>query len=321
MSLYRHPDASIAEWLADGPVELSSPARRAISSEIRTIRQRRPIVLWRPSARQTRLVAVGGLLALALALAVAAGAARLLLPPPAETATPTNTAMSTEATHLPATCAGASPSSPEQGRGSVGIPGVKVWIDYCQAAQLAVYTGSGARMVGFGSVPGCLGDRPAAADHGVVVADVTGAKRHGSLIQQPQIGTDAETFLRDLDVPLPYPPQNLVIDFEVDDVALTQVAGATAWSARVAATIVPWASHLELPFGATSGCLEFGTPNRVWVFDVGRSIVVVQAWASDEPALAAWLPEATRFIDALRLRADGPSTPFIEPTPSPGPAN
>ena len=306
MSLYRHPDPAIAAWLADGPADLSSHARRAISSKIRTTPQRRAIHSWVPTRRRSRLLIAGIMLSLALALAVAAGAVRLLLPQPTESPMPTASAQ------LSPNCGG--------GRSSVGIPGTKVWVDYCQSAPLAIHTGLGMGIVGFGSVPECLIDEPAVGERGVVVADVRGARRHGSVIEQPRIGTDAETFLRDLDVPLPYPPQGVVIDFEVDDVATTRLAGMTAWSARVAPTHVPWAAHLEL-FAGRGGCLEFGRPNTVWVFDIGQSIVLVQAWASDEGALTAWLPEATRFIDAFRFRSDGPTTSIVPPTLSSGPAN
>jgi hypothetical protein len=38
--------------------------------------------------------------------------------------------------------------------------------------------------------------------------------------------------------------------------------------------------------------------------DVGSSIVLVQAWASDDAVLEAWLPQATRLVDTFRFRPE-----------------
>ena len=196
--------------------------------------------------------------------------------------------------------------------GTVTIPGTALSVDYSLPAELNLHAGMTDGVVGFGTPVG-LPERLAGTDmqqivhggHGVAVVDVTSAVRHGSLIEQPPIGTDAETFLHDLDTPLPY--QDGVIDFEVHDVAATQLAGRTAWAARVDVPVLdpPMWSHID-KFGAIDrGCaVEFGIANRVWVFDVGTSIVLVQAWASDDQALTAWLPDATKLIDAFRLRSD-----------------
>jgi hypothetical protein len=199
------------------------------------------------------------------------------------------------------------------GQGTVTIPGTTLSIDYSLPAAFELEADAADGVVGFGTpygLPQFLARAPERAilpgSSGVAVVDVTTAIRHGSLIEQPRIGTDAETFLRDLDIALPY--QNGVIDFEVADVAATQLAGTTAWSARVTVPDLdpPMWSHIDKLEGSNRDCaVEFGMANRVWVLDVGSSIVLVQAWAADDAALTAWLPDATQLMDTFRFRSDG----------------
>jgi len=177
-------------------------------------------------------------------------------------------------------------------------------MDYSLPATLDLATPAGDGAVAF-RAPFAS---PFQSSHGIAVVDVTRAIRHGSLIVQPRLGTDAETFLRDLDIAIPYPYNGVdgVIDFEVDDVALTHLAGMPAWTARVSVPELdpPMWSHIDT---ASRDCaVEFGLPNRIWVMDVGSSIVLVQAWASDDAELAAWLPEATLLVDTFRFRSEAP---------------
>ena len=90
---------------------------------------------------------------------------------------------------------------------------------------------------------------------------------------------------------------------------LTRLAGMPAWSARVSVPDLspPMWSHINSQLGGGRDCaVEFGLPNRVWLMNVGSSMVLVQAWASDEPGLEAWLPDATRLADTFRLRSTTP---------------
>ena len=187
-------------------------------------------------------------------------------------------------------------------QGTVTLPGTPLTVDYDLQAELGLDAASANGAVGFGTPLGLPQDF--SRGHGVVVADVSDAVRHGSLVQQPVLGTDAETFLRDLDMAFPY--QDKFIDFKVDDIAPTQTAGMPAWSATISVPHdVSMFSHIDVLRGGDRGCAaEFGMANRVWVVDVGSSVVLVQAWASDDLALDAWLPDATRLIDALRIRSD-----------------
>jgi hypothetical protein len=324
MSFTRHPDPAIAAWLADGPTELSSPTRRAISVTVRTTRQRRSTVSWLPDPHRGRLLALaGGVLAVALTLAVAAGAVRLVgpqpsvlpaqsvLPAPTAPPRPTSPAPTRSAQVMPCWYADTTMTVPSQG--SVTLPGTAVSMDYSLPPTLDLATSAGDGAVAFRapfalprSVVGDGQQESIPVSHGIAVVDVTRAVRHGTLILQPRLGTDAETFLRDLDIAIPYPYNGVdgVIDFEVDDVALTQLAGMPAWTARVSVPELdpPMWSHIDT---AGRGCaVEFGVPNRIWVMDVGSSIVLVQAWASDDAELAAWLPDAIRLVDTFRFRSE-----------------
>jgi hypothetical protein len=326
MSLDRHPDPAIAAWLADGPTELSSPTRSAISVTVRTTRQRRSALSWLPDPHRGRLLALVGVLTVVLTLAVAAGAARLVgpqpsvLPAPSGLTAPTAPAPSTSpaptrsARVAPCWDADATVTVPSEG--SVTLPGTAVSMDYSLPPILNLATSAGDGAVAFRAPfafpPPVVGDgeqESVPASHGIAVVDVTRAVRHGSLILQPRLGTDAETFLRDLDIAIPYPYNGVdgVIDFEVDEVALTQLAGMPAWTARVSVPDLdpPMWSHIDNHEGAGRGCaVEFGMPNRIWVMDVGSSIVLVQVWASDDAELAAWLPDAIRLVDSFRFRSE-----------------
>ena len=189
-------------------------------------------------------------------------------------------------------------------QGSVTLPGTTVTIDYALPAEFGLDAASANGFVGFGMPHGL--PQKFSGGHGVVVADVSEAVRHGSLVEQPILGTDAESFLRDLDVAFPY--QDKIIDFKVDDVVPTEIAKMPAWSATISVPddVSMW-SHIDTLRGGGRGCAaEFGMANRVWVMDVGPSVVLVQAWASDDLALQKWLPDATRLVDALRFRSDAP---------------
>jgi hypothetical protein len=318
MNISRDPDRVIAEWLADGATELPSPARRAISASVRTTQQRESGMSWRSDLGGVRLLVLAGVVAaLALTLGVGAGAMRLVrpqpivLPAPTVTAAPTGTPATTGIRIPP--CYGDATVS-LAGQNPVTLPGTMVSLDYSVPVELDLDMGAAPGVVGFGT-PLWWPHRPSGDgaqgnlldSHGVLVTDVSLAVRHGSLSEQPRLGTDARTFLRDLDIAFPY--QGGVIDFQVDDVAPERLAGLPAWSARVTVPDLspPMWSHIDSQLGGERGCaVEFGLPNRVWVMDVGSSIVLVQAWASDEDALAAWLPDATRLADTFRLR---PATP------------
>ena len=313
MSLHRHPDPAIAAWLADGPTDLSSPTRNAISETVRTTRQRHSRVAWLPEVPLGRLLVLAGIvLATFLALAVAGGGSRLIGPQPTVAPAPAVVQAPSSLEPVRSECWGPGMATiPSEG--TVALRGTTLSLGYAVPVDIELEAGIAGRTVAFGApfaVPHHLGGEGrqpiVPGSLGVHVVDVTGAIRHGSLESQPRIGTDAKTFLGDLDTPHPY--QNGVIDFEVDEVAETQVAGQPAWSARVSVPDLdpPMWSHIDYQ-DADRGCaVDFGVPNRVWVVDVGSSIVLIQAWASDDATLETWLPEATRLIETFRFQSEAP---------------
>jgi hypothetical protein len=258
--------------------------------------------------RGITLLAAAALLLVGGTLAAGSGVLRLpsMVPPvpaPSSAVPVTAPAPTWRAQSAPA-CWEAASTVDIASEGTVSLSGTTVTLDYALPAELGLDTASANGAVGFGTPQG-LPDS-FLMGHGVIVADVSDAVRHGSLVEQPRLGTDAETFLRDLDRAFRY--QDGTIDFHVDDIAPTEIAKMPAWSATISVPddAAMW-SHIDTLGGGRRACAaEFGMANRVWVMDVGPSVVLVQAWAPDDLALDAWLPDATRLVDALRFRSDAP---------------
>ena len=105
MSAPRDPDVILAAWLDDGPADLPSSTRRAISTAVRTTPQARAgfgLPAWRPP--MSRFFVLAGAAAV---VAVAIGAFAILMPgPPAIVGGPANLPTS------PAPVVTATPASP-----------------------------------------------------------------------------------------------------------------------------------------------------------------------------------------------------------------
>src|SRR6187402_3082770 len=120
MSAPRDPDVILAEWLDDGPVDLPSTTRRAISTAVRTTPQARtgfgPLA-WRPTMSKF-LVLAGA----AAAVAIAVGAFAIFMPRP--TGDVGGPALSTASTAPAVTASPASPSAaPVSVSPRVALPG------------------------------------------------------------------------------------------------------------------------------------------------------------------------------------------------------
>jgi hypothetical protein len=297
MSRYRHPDPRIDDWLADGPTSLSGAATIAIKSAARTLPQRRGVTMRWP-ARTTRpmLIAAVAVLVAVATLAFAVGGPVWFTPDPEPSGTPV-ASPSADATS-PAVVIGdgcfelvdVPPGGPPTGR--VVLPASRVAVEYSlpPEMELTVATAEGTLSLA------------ANRTHGVLVVDVTDAVRHGSLIEQPALGTNARTFLDELEKRFPY-TGGQVIDFDVTDVNSTTLGGRPAWSA-----VVTWSAehnswtHIDRATTRDRGCaLEFNVPHRLLVVDVGSSVVAVQVWAATESELTAWLAQGIELADALRI--------------------
>jgi hypothetical protein len=307
MSLYRHPDPRIEAWLADGPTTLSGIATMGIKTAARALPQRRGVALpWSSGGRSTRtmLLAAAAVLAAAATLALVVGGPVWFAPDPGPTATPAaspSAAASAAALASPPTIASAVDCFPLRDQPPGGMPvggatltGLRVAVEYSLPPEAGVTVAMAGGTLGFA----------AEGTHGIVVVDVTEARRHGSLIEQPRLGTDARTFLEDLEKRFPY-TVGQVIDFDVTDLTATTLGGRTAWSAVVtwSAEHNSWTHIDRATYSPTvSACaLEFDVPHRLFVVDVGKAVVAVQIWAATEPELTAWLPQAIGLADSLVL--------------------
>lgn len=133
---------------------------------------------------------------------------------------------------------------------------------------------------------------------GVEISDVSNALLHGSLLFRPYLGTDASTFLSDLN----NTPEYDVIALEPGRVGADHPA--------IRAKVRPgqlegygW-THIDRLENDDRGCsLEFAIPHQLLVTDVGDKTIAVQIWAASEAELDAWLPTAMSFVETFEFRA------------------
>ena len=306
MNGYRHRDPQIEAWLADGPTTLSGTATMAIKSAARTLPQRRGVAVpWSNPNRSTRpMLLAAAVLVAAATLALAVGAPLWFAPDPKPTGTPaTSPAVSASPAALaspPIILTGVNCFPLEEQPPGAAPIGRAVLLHDRVAVEYSLPLDTGLRVVLVGGSLGFIDDQ----GRGIAVVDVTETKRHGSLVQQPPLGTDARTFLEELDKRFPY-VNGQVIDYDVTDLTPTTLGGRPAWSA-----VVTWSAehsswtHIDRSIyrPTESACaLEFDVPHRLFVVDVSSAVVAVQIWAASEPDLAAWLPEAIPLADSLRI--------------------
>ena len=301
MTPYRHPDPAIDAWLADGPTTLSASATLAIKSAARALPQRRVVNIPRPGpARRPLLIAAAAVLAAAAALAVIGGPLWFTPVPEPSSSIAFPSAESSLRADVPDL--GCLPREeqvpPHPLVGRAASPFAALAIDYAVPATtpLSITMSPGLLHLWAGNA------------HGLLVVDVTGATRHGSLVEQPQLGTDAASFLAELEKRFPY--QGTVVDFDVLQLTATTLAERSGWSARVVMNAEHlWVTHIDRI--ASNGtrldrtcAVEFDVNHRLIVLDVGSLIVAVQIWAASEQELARWLPEAMGIADSLRFHEE-----------------
>ena len=297
MSLYRHPDAAIAAWLDDGPIELSRGLAIGVKTSIRATRQRSVVVLPLPLARRgpswRALFAAGAIvLALVTGVAIAAG----MWPPNDSTPSPTTSAdpQAKDGLHiLPADRKGVATSTVVGG-------GWRAQLEYTipdswQLAVMPLPGGDGRQALAFTLDGGAAYAAGAGGrGRGIVVSDVTGATTHynnGVIVGE----RDARTFLTRL-------AETELGQFDVGEVSATSVAGLPALTATVSR------GHVD-----NAGGLDFRMPSQIIAADYRGGILVVQIWAETEAALAAWVPEARGFIATFTLVDPGTRTCWTNP--------
>ena len=305
MSQHRHPDPAIQAWLADGPTSLSGTARLAIKSASRALPQRRGVALpWAGRATRPVLIAATAVVVAVATLALAVGGPLWFTPKPDPSRTPGASptgASSPSAPASPPAIVGGVGCFPLDDEPAGGPPiGRAVLLHGRVAVEYSLPAETGLTVVMAGGTLGFVADRT----RGIAVVDVTETRRHGSLVQQPPLGTDARTFLEELEKRFPY-TGGQVIDFDVNDLTSTVLGGRPAWSAVVtwSAEHDSWTHIDRATYNATdSTCaLEFGVPHRLFVVDVGAAVVAVQIWAATEAELTAWMPQAIGIAGSVRL--------------------
>ena len=300
MTAYRHPDASIAAWLADGPETLSLAARTSVKAAVHTTRQRSVVVLPMPMLRRASpwrvLLAAALALSLVAGLALVAGVVPDLTPEPSATRLPTATPdQPPAATHAP-------PSNPPAGGPAqpiihgAGRTIALEWtfpdgLTYDHGAVFPIFGGEGQQgyyftLDGRGQY-GDLPSTPAATDsdaaRGIVIADVFGATvpyNDGVVLGD----IDAGTFMSRLGASQ---------QFDVGAVTPASVGDLVGLQADVSGTTLERIPKIDLSL-----------PSHLIALNVSGGILAVQIWAASPGGLAAWLPEAMSLLESLR---------FVEP--------
>ena len=131
--------------------------------------------------------------------------------------------------------------------------------------------------------------------HGVFVAPVMTAWGHGSDGRVPLRSTPAG-FLADVG--------SLLFGVELEPVRTTTLDGRAALTTRTAPGISSNHSdlHVDGPITGLSGLYTLMTaPSRLIVADIDGVTVMIQIWASTEDDLAAWMPDALRFVNSIHF--------------------
>ena len=274
---YRHPDPAIAAWLADGPTVATLDSRRTIAAAVRRTGQRRSFGAIEV-ARQSRLLAAAALLIAVAALGIAAAGVRPGIVQSQPTAEPTS-ATSPRSTRVI-----------ERQERTITftyapVDGVRVASLVDPLAAMVVLTSQP-----FATFPREL---PPGV-HGITVAEVTAATRHGSVDPAAFVpfGRTAEAFMHGL---------GASADFTVEDLQPASVGVLPAWSGRVVPKAGRW-SHIMIPSAAgRRDSVEFGNTNVTFVADLDGGLVLVQVWADTPATLSDWLPRAMPFVDSIRF--------------------
>jgi hypothetical protein len=186
---------------------------------------------------------------------------------------------------------------------SMAIPDSDVQVDLPDVQQLASGAQALPGVFGVGDgVPGLSygyefdGDAVyvSSAARGIVVAEVTMARSHGSL-SGDRLGETPESFVAGL---------GDIAGFSVLDPEPVRFADRAAFAATVSTDATPGWKHIDRRTSdGDPGCvLDFALPSRVTVVDVDGRLVLVQIWAANEEGLRAWLPIADAVLESMRLR-------------------
>lgn len=186
--------------------------------------------------------------------------------------------------------------------GPMTIPDSNVLVDLPDLHQLTSIGQAMPGVVGLGDgVPGLSYGYEAdgntvyllTAARGIVVAEVTEARSHGSLTGV-RLGATPGSFVTGL---------RDIAGFTVSDPTSVGFAGLPAVAAEVSSGTASGWRHIDRRTSEGElGCVvDFTLPSRVTVVDVEGLLVLVQVWAADEEKLRAWVPAADALLESIRL--------------------
>jgi len=287
-------DRRIGDWLEDGVQTIPDWLVEQALDQAHATPQVRAGVRWpwgaHPVGRLRLAVVVALVLATLLAIAVGIGSNRRAVLP----------------SLLPVTDAGgcwlddAPPVIALQG--PIAIPDSDVRVHLPDIQELTSSAQAMPGVLGFGDgVPGLsygyerAGDAVyvSSAARGIVVAEVTMARSHGSLTGV-RLGETPESFVAGL---------RDIAGFTVLDPNPARFADRPAVTAYVSTGATSGWKHIDRRArqGGLGCVLDFALPSRVTVVGVDDHLVLVQVWAANEEGLRAWLPMADAVLESMRL--------------------
>jgi hypothetical protein len=175
----------------------------------------------------------------------------------------------------------------------IRLPSVQRSMTNVQGAPGALGLGEAVNGLSYGRLAADQTKYVSTNARGILIAEVTEARSHGSL-KGKRLGSDAATIVAGL---------RTVAGFSVLDPARDRLAGLPAVSAEVSTSGLEGWKHIDRRTSAGDlGCVaDFTLPSRVTAVDVQGAVVLVQVWAADNEGLRQWLPTADGLLKRLQL--------------------
>jgi hypothetical protein len=175
----------------------------------------------------------------------------------------------------------------------VRLPDLGQMASGAQAAPGVFGLGDGVRGLSYGYESDGDAVYVSSAARGIVVAEVTMARSHGSLAGV-RLGETPERFVAGL---------RDIAGFTVVDPEPVRFAELRAFVAHVSTDSTTGWKHIDRRsrIGNLGCVVDFTLPSRVTVVDVDGTLVLVQVWAASEEGLRTWLPGADAILESMRI--------------------
>jgi hypothetical protein len=287
-------DRRIGEWLEEGAETIPDWLVEQALDQAHATRQMSPGIRWpwatRPVGRLRLALVIALALATLLAIAVGVGSIRTPDGPSRVLLTGAGGCWLGE---TPTAIDIQDPMAIPDSDVLVRLPDLRQMASGAQAAPGVFGLGDGVRGLSYGYESDGDAVYVSSAARGIVVAEVTMARSHGSLTGV-RLGETPETFvagLRDF------------AGFTVLDPEPVRFAGLRAFAAHVSTDATKGWKHIDrLSRVGKLGCvMDFALPSRVTVADVDGTLVLVQVWAASEEGLRTWLPGSDAVLESMRF--------------------